>query len=224
MSSFLKGATETPLKNEKRKKLTSCFPIPSSDAAHPQKLDKAIAAILPKTAFTYDWFLSKPQQFSMDSLGPLITVLSQVRKGKCTLKDMIPPLEAAISLTGNAAAHLSVERRKALMKHLNKDLKPLAEGDFPHHGPLLFGESFASKAKSTVDNVKALMGFMTKKPQKGLPEAATKQKEAILPASGSPHVLRQPALFPRATILNFQPPCATPPPSAAKPETSTTKQ
>ena len=72
---------------------------------------------------------------------------------------MIQPLEAAISLTGNAAAHLSVEQRKALMKHLNKDLKPLAEGDFPHRGPLLFGESFASKAKSTEDNVKALKGF-----------------------------------------------------------------
>ena len=46
MSSLLKGATETPLKNEKRKKLTSRFPLPSSDAAHPPKLDKAIAAIL----------------------------------------------------------------------------------------------------------------------------------------------------------------------------------
>ena len=183
MSSLLKGATETPLKNEKRKKLTSRFPLPSSDAAHPPKLDKAIAAILPKTAYTYDRFLSKLQQFSMDSLSPLITLLSQVRKGKCTLNDMIPPLEAAISLIGNAAAHLSVERRKALMKHLNRDLKPLAEGDFPHRGPLLFGERFTSKAKSTADNVKALKGFTAKKPQKGFSGGGdqNKRKPYFLP-------------------------------------------
>lgn len=35
MSSLLESATEIPLINEKRKKLTSHFPLPSSDAAHP---------------------------------------------------------------------------------------------------------------------------------------------------------------------------------------------
>ena len=70
-------------------------------------------------------------------------------------------------LTGNAAAHLSVEHRRALMRHLNSDLKPLAEGDFSERGPLLFGKDFASRAKSTADNVKALKGFMSKKATKG---------------------------------------------------------
>ena len=46
------------------------------------------------------------------------------------------------------------------MKYLNRYLKPLAEGLFPDRGPLLFGDDFASKAKSTADNVKALKGVV----------------------------------------------------------------
>ena len=123
-----KFATDTPLKNDKRKSLTSLFPLPAVDAAHPPKLDRGIIPIVPKTAQTNDRFLSKLQQVSMDSLGPLLALLGQAKKGKLTAKELVAPLEAAIKLKGNAAAHLSVERRKSLMKYLNRDLKPLAEG------------------------------------------------------------------------------------------------
>ena len=75
MSRFLKSATGTPLKNEKRKKLSSCFLLPACDVAHPPKLGD-----LPKLACTYDKFLSKLQQFSMDFLGLLISLLSQAKK------------------------------------------------------------------------------------------------------------------------------------------------
>ena len=203
MSTFLKRATETPLKNEKRKKLTPRFPLPSSDAAHPPKLDKAISIILLNSACTYGRFLSKLQQFNMDSLGPLITVLSHVKKGKCTAKDLISPLEAAINLTGNAAAHMSVERRKSLMRHLNGDLKPLAEGDFPDRGLLLFVESFASKAKSTADNVKALKGFIQKKPLKGFSESGSQNKrKSYFPPQGRRTSWGTQKHFQRLSVLN----------------------
>ena len=42
------------------------------------------------------------------------------------------------------------------MKHLNKDLQPLAKGTFPNRGPSLFGEDFGTKAKSISDSLKAL--------------------------------------------------------------------
>ena len=135
MSVFLKGATEKPLEHEKRKKLIGRFPLPASDAAHPPKLDKDISALIPKSASTYDRLLLKVQQFNMDALGPLLHVLHRAKKGKCTAKDLVAPLETAIKLT---AAHLSVERRRALMKHLNSDLKSLADGYFSDRGPLLF--------------------------------------------------------------------------------------
>ena len=42
------------------------------------------------------------------------------------------------------------------MKHLNKDLKPLAEAEFPKRGAYLFGDDFGKRAKSTSVNVSAL--------------------------------------------------------------------
>ena len=39
-------------------------------------------------------------------------------------------LSLAMPLLGNAAAHISTERRNNMMKHLNKDLRPLWVGDF----------------------------------------------------------------------------------------------
>lgn len=67
-------------------------------------------------------------------------------------------VEASIALLGNASAHFSVECRKSLMKHMNKDLRPLCEGKFPKRGPHLFGEDFGSKAKKTANNIRALKG------------------------------------------------------------------
>ena len=50
------------------------------------------------------------------------------------------------------------------MKHLNKDLKPLAEAQFPDRGAFLLGEDFGKRAKITADNISALKGVQAKKP------------------------------------------------------------
>ena len=155
LASFLAEATRNPLEREKRKKFVECFPLPALNAAHPPKLDKDLAALIPKSASNYDKLLSK---FGMDALGPLLMVLTKTKTGKCTMKELVSPLEAAIMLAGNAAAQLSLERSRALLKHMNTGLKSLAEGDFPERGPLLFGNGFDGVAKTTVDNVKALSG------------------------------------------------------------------
>ena len=44
------------------------------------------------------------------------------------------------------------------MKHLDSDLKPLAEGQFPERGPHLLGEGFGARAKASSDGIKALKG------------------------------------------------------------------
>ena len=48
------------------------------------------------------------------------------------------------------------------MKHLNRDFKPLAEDFFQNRFPLLFDDDFATKAKSTADNVKRLPSQLSK--------------------------------------------------------------
>ena len=48
------------------------------------------------------------------------------------------------------------------MKHLNSDLKYLAVKKFPQGGSSLFGEDFGNKAKTAVDNIRALKGIQYK--------------------------------------------------------------
>ena len=72
-------------------------------------------------------------------------------------------LRCSLTLLGNTAAHVSVKRRKCIMKHLNSDLKPLAEGPFPDRGPDLFRKSFGDRTKVTADSIKALKSVQFQK-------------------------------------------------------------
>ena len=65
-------------------------------------------------------------------------------------------IQASIYLLDNAASHFNVDRRRSLLKYLNKDLKPLAEIEFPERGRYLFGDDFGKRAKNMADNVLAL--------------------------------------------------------------------
>ena len=72
-------------------------------------------------------------------------------------------IHSSMSLLDNGSTHFNVERRKAVMKHLNTDIKHLAEAEFPHRGPYLFGEDFGRRAKAAVEDVRALKDIQTKK-------------------------------------------------------------
>ena len=152
------------LKNDRRKSVLGKHPIPASNQAHPPKLDEAVAALVPKTSKSHDNFLSRLQRYTLDAMGPMIWLLDQLDQGK-----VIDPkpgegaIKASISLLSNASAHFNLERRKALIKHLNRDLQPLAEGEFPDRGVYLFGEDFGKQAKSMSDNIKALKGVQPKR-------------------------------------------------------------
>ena len=95
----------------------------------------------------------------MDAMGPLIYLQGQMEVKTQVEDDTIKAvLRCSQTRLGNAAAHISVERRKCIMKHLNSDLKPLAEGQFPDRGPDLFGKSFRKRAKATANGIKDLKG------------------------------------------------------------------
>ena len=74
-------------------------------------------------------------------------------------------VQTALTLLGNAAAQISLEHHKALMKHLNKDLRPLAGACYPKRGQWLFGEDFDLKTKNMADSVKALKPLAPKRKQ-----------------------------------------------------------
>lgn len=85
----LRRVINRPLKNGKRKVL-----IPSAstiDSVHTPKLDEAMhACLVPKSAKTYDRYLSKLQQFSIDTMGPLIWV------GEYAEKSSLPAVKQAM--------------------------------------------------------------------------------------------------------------------------------
>ena len=97
-------------------------------------------------------------------MGPLIYLQEQMEAKTQVEGDTLKAvLKCSLTLLGNAAAHVSVERRKCIMKHLNSDLKPLTEGPFPDRGPDLFGKSFGDRAKATTNSIKALKGVQSQK-------------------------------------------------------------
>jgi len=155
---MLAEVTSKPLKNMKRCQLLECFPLPAEcDQAYPPKLDDSISLIIPDSSRKEDRLLCHLQQFTMDSLGALLCLQEQLVEGKMSdPKQGRAAVKTSITLLGNAAAHFNLERRKSAMKHLNKDLQPLAKGSFPNRGPWLFGEDFGTKAKPMADSIRAL--------------------------------------------------------------------
>ena len=73
-------------------------------------------------------------------------------------------MQASISLLGNTTAHFSTERRKSLVKHLNKDLRLFGSSRYLSRGPYLFGDNFGTKAKQTADDIRALKGVQSHHP------------------------------------------------------------
>ena len=146
-------------------------------------------------------------RYSSSTWTPLLSALQQMKKGKLTARDLVTPLETAIKLSGNAAAHHLMEHRRALLGYLNSELKSMVEDEFSDRGSLLFGKGFALKAKSTADNMK---GYFPRT-RRFFQEWRAAQKE-IFPASGSPPILgpTAPDLWPH--IFGVQPLGNPPPP------------
>ena len=164
-ASLLAEVSAKPLKNTKHRQLLDQFPSPAEcDQAYPPKLDESISLIIPDSSKKEDRSLSRLQQFTMDSLGAMLSLQEQLMEEKPTdLKDMRAAVKTSITLLGNAVAHFNLERRKCVMKHLNKDLQPLVKGAYPNRGPWLFGEDFGTKAKSMADSIKALKSTLGKR-------------------------------------------------------------
>ena len=131
--------SDKPLKNERRKTLLGKHPILVIDQAHPPEAE---AALVPRAAKSHDKFLSRLQRYTLDAMGPMTWLLDQVQQGTSVdPKIGKEAIKTSISLLGNASAHFNLERRKAVLKQLYKDLKPLVERGFPDRGAFLFGQN-----------------------------------------------------------------------------------
>ena len=66
--------------------------------------------------------------------------------------------KVTLGLLGNASAHQSKERRKNVLKDMNRDVMSLTEEEnqFKDAAPLLFGDGFEKKMKEHVDAVRCI--------------------------------------------------------------------
>ena len=85
----------------------------------------------------------------LDTVAPLVHILEEAQRGTLTVKTATEAAGTALALLGNASAHMTCDRRKRVLRDLNKDLLPLAEDEeaFKGASPLLFGDSFKRKMK-----------------------------------------------------------------------------
>ena len=114
MIEFLTVVFKKPMKQDRRRKLVTKYPRPSTSQTTPPSIDKSMLALTQKrkNIVSHDRFLGKLQRFASDAVGPLMYLLKELQSGRGVTKDRaIPALQAALCFIGNAFATLSVERR-----------------------------------------------------------------------------------------------------------------
>ena len=162
-TAFLETAFGKTASFEQRKKWLEKFPRPANACANPPSIDKPIFSLVnssssqnKKKILSHDRFLVKLQRYASDAVGPLSFLLGELQAGRpVPAEKAIQAVQAALCCVGNSFAHLSVERRKSILQHLNTQLLPMAEEECPNEGKL-FGPDFGKKAKDRVDAMKSL--------------------------------------------------------------------
>ena len=155
---FLEAAFSGTMLNEERKKRVEKIGVPDCNQIRCPKLDGVMKAVLPKDAIKADGYLSRLQQFWLDAVAPLTAVLESAEAGDLTPEKAVSATQTALYLMGNAHHQMSQERRKKLILKLNPSLRFMADDckNFSDTAPMLFGESFAKQATTTVEQVKAI--------------------------------------------------------------------
>ena len=122
------------------------------------KLDRVIKQNLSKDVKDVNCNAARLQTFNLDAVAPLVFILEEPQKGTLTSQSAAEAAKAALLLLGNASAQTAKERRKKVIKDLNKDLVSLAEDPemFEDAAPLLFGASFERKMKDHLESLKCL--------------------------------------------------------------------
>ena len=118
------------------------------------KLDTVMKQNLSKDVKDSDVNVAKLQTLMPDGVAPLVHIWEEAQRGTLTSKTATEAACAALALLENPLAHMTCDRRKRILRDLNKDLLPLAEDEeaFKGAAPLLFGDSFKRKMKDHLES------------------------------------------------------------------------
>ena len=156
--SLLKDTFTKTVPNGTRRRWRQAFGMPSCDATKCPKLDATIKAQVPKSCKDGDRHLARLQALVLDAVGPLTHIVEQAQQGSLIPDTAAEAATQALRFLGNASASISLDRRRQVAEHINKDLKPLLEDEerFKEAPPHLFGRDFEKSAKEHMDSVRSL--------------------------------------------------------------------
>jgi hypothetical protein len=158
----IQTAFERPLSNVARLSARRAYAFPDTEVTKCPRLDSVVKQNLGKDVKDADVSVAKIQALTLDTVAPLVHILEEAQRGTLTSQMDTETAGAALTLLGNAVSHLTSERRKQVLKDLNKDLLPLADDAEAYKGaaPLLFGENFETKMKGHLESLKCLRKSM----------------------------------------------------------------
>ena len=156
----LKQAFTRPLANPARLQVRRPFAFPAVQETKCPKLDPVAKQLLTKEAKDADTSLARLQAFMLDALAPMVDILEEAQKGSLTIDKAAEAARTAILLLGNASTQVAKERRKRVIKCMNRKVHPLADDEeiFIDAPPLLLGKLFESKMKAHLESLKCLSG------------------------------------------------------------------
>ena len=152
-TSFLQSCFGKPLNNSARQGLHKTVGVPRVDATKCPKLDRVVKGSVSKETKDADTTLAKMQTLVLDAVTPLVHILESAKNGKLNNDTSEKASKLALRLLANASAHITKEKRKNVLKDLNRDLLTLVEDEerFANVAPMLFGDGFEKTMKEHVE-------------------------------------------------------------------------
>ena len=163
---FIETSFNSKLKNTDRTSQAEKYGVPDSRWLKCPELDPVVSSTIPVAARRTDRAASRLHNFWLDEVNPLVYVLERAEELELPA-EVIGPIQTSLRLLGNANAHNTVARRKALLTQMNPRLKDLVrDGDFKDVAPMLFGENLGTLARERLEAAAALTKTLgTEKPR-----------------------------------------------------------
>ena len=126
---FLKAAFSATLVNTDHKEWVERIGVPDCNSIRCPKLDPVIQGIILNEATKADGYLSRLQQFWLDTTAPLTAIIETAEEGKLTPDMAVSAAQMALFLMGNTHQYMAQERCKRVLMNLNPTIKSMASDE-----------------------------------------------------------------------------------------------
>ena len=151
-SAFMETAFKSKLNATSRRKKMAKLGMPDCTWTKAPELDSFIASTIPKDVVRNDNAAQKTQRLWLEASSLLAAIVDKTDGGEISEGEIIQGIRNALLLLGNASQQHSLQRRKAVLQHLNPQLKSLVQdADFAEAPPYLIGTNFGELAKERLE-------------------------------------------------------------------------